>query len=76
MRVYGNLIVLALAIDASFGSPLQLHRRAGYEVKERSVLPPKWKRIAPAPADSSMIFSIGLKQSNFGELEKQLYEGG
>ena len=75
MRALSGLVTVAFAVEAALGSPTKLVRRAGYEVKERSILPRKWSRVASAPADSSMLFTIGLKQSNFSELERQLYEG-
>ena len=75
MRTLSGLVTIAFAVEAALGSPIKLVRRAGYEVKERSILPRKWSRVTSAPADSSMLFTIGLKQSNFNELERQLYEG-
>ena len=73
MRASNILLTAALAIEAALGSPVQ--RRDGYAVKERSYLPHRWTETGPAPAAGRMVFSIALTQSNFDELERQLYEG-
>ena len=72
MRVSSGLLTLALVIEAALGSPV---RRAGYALKERSRIPRQWTESGPAPPEGRMVFSVGLKQSNFDELERQLYEG-
>ncbi|KAI4253479.1 MAG: hypothetical protein L6R42_007567 [Xanthoria sp. 1 TBL-2021] len=35
----------------------------------------RWTRIRPAPADHVVKLQIALKQSQFDELERHLYEG-
>ncbi|KAI2633346.1 tripeptidyl-peptidase 1 precursor [Xylaria nigripes] len=48
--------------------------RSDYSVKDSHIVPRGWTKIARAPSDHVMQIQIGLKQSNFAELEKQLYE--
>jgi tripeptidyl-peptidase I len=71
MRV--STLLLAVALAAVEASPLL--KRSGYAVKEATRLPRKWNRVGSAPLDREMVFSIGLKQSQFEELERQLYQG-
>lgn len=46
-----------------------------YAVKEFHPVPRKWMRIGQAPADFPLRVDIALKQPQFNELEKHLYEG-
>ncbi|RDW77724.1 hypothetical protein BP6252_05777 [Coleophoma cylindrospora] len=48
--------------------------RAGYALKESHHVPSKWSRLGPAPAGHLIQLQIGLKQSNFSELERHLFE--
>ncbi|GAW14051.1 hypothetical protein ANO14919_034430 [Xylariales sp. No.14919] len=48
--------------------------RSSYSVKDTHNVPRGWTKVARAPADHVMDLQIGLTQSNFEELEKQLYE--
>ena len=48
--------------------------RSPYAVKDRFNVPPKWTREGPSPEGHLINLSIGLKQSRFGDLEKQLME--
>ena len=68
-------LVLTLAIGAGIavGSPIKV--RTPYAVKESHPVPAKWSRVGPAPADHVINLSIGLKSSQFDELERHLYEG-
>ncbi|KAI3324132.1 tripeptidyl-peptidase 1 precursor [Xylariaceae sp. AK1471] len=59
------------AAHAVFASPVA---RSGYSVKDSHNVPGHWTKVARAPADHVMHIQIGLKQSNFPELERQLYE--
>lgn len=63
---------LLAAAQAVLASPVA---RSGYSVKDSHNVPRGWTKGARAPADHVMQIQIGLKQSNFAELEKQLYEG-
>lgn len=51
------------------------HRRADYAVKERHYVPRSWTRVGPAPSQHQIQLHIGVKQGNFNELERHLYEG-
>ena len=44
-------------------------------VKETHHVPMKWSRVGPAPVWHTIRLQIGLKQRNFGELERHLYQG-
>ncbi|KAI0199767.1 tripeptidyl-peptidase 1 precursor [Astrocystis sublimbata] len=63
--------VLVAAAQTVFASPVA---RSGYSVKDSHDVPRDWVKSARAPGDHVMNLQIGLKQSNFDELEKQLYE--
>ena len=67
-----SLIVLG-GIIAAAATPLRV--RSEYCVKEHHNVPPKWNRISDAPLDHLINLQIGLKQSRFDELERQLYQG-
>ena len=49
---------------------------SSYKVKERHHVPRQWFEAGPAAADDIIQLQIGLKQSQFAELERHLYEGG
>ena len=55
------------------GSPLRI--RSPYVVKETHPVPSQWTEVAPAPGNHIVQLQIGLKQSQFEELERHLYEG-
>ena len=67
------LLTLSIAASLAFGSPIRA--RSPYAVKETHNVPSKWSRVGPAPRDHLINLSIGLKQSQFEELERHLYEG-
>jgi tripeptidyl-peptidase-1 len=67
------LIVLLAVVEAAIGSPVRV--RSPYAVKDTHNVPRKWSRIGPAPSDHVIHLQIGLKQSQFDELERHLYEG-
>lgn len=46
-----------------------------YAVKERHFVPRGWKPLKRAPGEFVIDLNIGLKQNNFAELERHLYEG-
>lgn len=50
-------------------------KRSLYTLKERHHVPRSWSRVGPAPAQHMIQLQIGLKQGQFSELERQLYEG-
>lgn len=63
--------ILALASSIVSASPV---RRANYALKE-TFLPRSWSRVERAPEDHVLYLQIGLKQSNYAELERTLLEG-
>ncbi|EKG14081.1 Peptidase S8/S53 subtilisin/kexin/sedolisin [Macrophomina phaseolina MS6] len=67
----GFLLVLLLMLGASAST---LRPRAGYSVKDTFDAPASWSRIGPAPSDHVIHLHIGLKQGDFAELERHLYE--
>ena len=66
-------LTVAVAVQAVFGSPVQ--SRTAYAVKEAHRVPRRWVKLGRAPADRMMNLQIGVKQSQFDELERHLYEG-
>ncbi|MCJ1390580.1 hypothetical protein MMC18_003440 [Xylographa bjoerkii] len=66
------VLTLAIAAGTIVGSPIRV--RTPYAVKESHNVPSKWSRVGPAPADHLISLSIGLKSSQFDELERHLYE--
>lgn len=67
------LLTLSIVATLVFGSPVKT--RSTYAVKETHNVPGKWSRVGPAPRDHLINLSIGLRQSQFDELERHLYEG-
>lgn len=66
-------LLLAVATQAVFGSPIQ--SRTAYAVKETHRAPRRWIKRGRAPAETMLDLQIGVAQSQFGELERHLYEG-
>jgi tripeptidyl-peptidase-1 len=73
MFTFTNLLSLLTVLDAVLASPV--NTRTPYAVKETHAVPRKWQRKSRAPADSPISLQIGLKQGQFEELERHLYEG-
>lgn len=67
------LFAAAIAVQPAFGTPIKA--RTAYDVKEIHNVPRKWKNVGRAPADHKLHLQIGLKQDNFDELNRHLYEG-
>lgn len=67
--------VLALSVVATavFASPVKT--RSPYAIKDAFKVPPRWRKIGPAPKDHIINLQIGLKQSRWDDLERILYEG-
>ncbi|KKY15785.1 putative tripeptidyl-peptidase 1 precursor [Diplodia seriata] len=66
------LISLAAAAQGVLASPIRA--RSPYAVKETHYVPRQWSRAGRAPDDHVLHLHIGLKQSQFDELERHLYE--
>ncbi|KAK5015812.1 hypothetical protein LTR60_002699, partial [Cryomyces antarcticus] len=69
-----SLLFVALLREAVSGTPISARVRSPYAVKDSHFVPPKWSRVGPAPADHTINLQIGLKQSQFDELERHLFE--
>jgi tripeptidyl-peptidase-1 len=67
------LLALVVAAGTTLGSPLAM--RSPYAVKDTHNVPRKWSNVGPAPSSHILNLQIGLKQSQFSELERHLYEG-
>lgn len=68
------IVVAALAaigVDAA-ATP---RARTLYQVKETHSIPRKWQKRDRAPESHVIDLQIGVRQSNFEELEKRLFEG-
>ena len=66
-----TLLSLLCVVSSALAAP---HRRGEYAVKDRHPVPPHWKQLARAPKEHVVEMRIGLKQRNFEELERQLFE--
>lgn len=71
---FSVLISTALAAQSALASSV-IRSRTNYAVKERHYVPRQWKKVARAPAEGIINLNIALKQSQFEELERQLYQG-
>ncbi len=70
------LLTVAVAAQAVFANPIKpISVRTAYAVKEKHWVPKRWTKVGRAPADAVLNLQIGVKQSQFGELERHLNEG-
>jgi tripeptidyl-peptidase-1 len=67
------LLTVAAAAHAVFGTPVQ--SRTAYAVKGAHPVPRQWTKLGRAPREQMLHLQIGVKQSQFDELERHLYEG-
>ena len=67
------LVTIAAAAQAVFGTPIQ--SRTAYVVKGSHPVPRQWTKLGRAPQEQMLHLQIGVKQSQFDELERHLYEG-
>lgn len=65
---------MALLVCAGTVLGSSLRSRTPYAVKDTHHVPKSWKAVGPAPADHMIRIQIGLKQGQFSELERHLYE--
>jgi tripeptidyl-peptidase-1 len=70
-----SITAIAALFAASLVSSSPIKARTPYAVKESHFVPPQWSRVGPAHEGSVISLQIGLKQSQFEELERHLYEG-
>ena len=72
--LYNSLVLIAtLAGGLATGEPIR--RRSPLVVKDAINVPAVWSRVGSGPADHIIELRMGLKQANFDELERHLYEG-
>jgi hypothetical protein len=67
------LLSAAIAAQAIVASPIRA--RSPYVVKETHYAPHGWTKQERTKGDHVIRLQIGLKQGNFEELERHLYEG-
>lgn len=67
------LLSAAIGTQTVFGTPIR--SRTPYSIKEEHNVPRKWTNLGRAAGDHKLHLQIGLKQHNFAELDRQLYEG-
>jgi len=75
-NMFGFVYLLSIATAAAqavVGSPIR--SRTPYTIKETHYVPRKWSQVGRAPEGLTITLNIGLKQSQFDELERHLYEG-
>jgi tripeptidyl-peptidase I len=73
MLILSTLLSATIGIQAVFASPTWA--RTLYKVKETHLIPRKWTQRSRALGSHMIHMQIGLKQSQFDELERHLYEG-
>lgn len=73
MLCLSNILAVAVAAQGIFATPIKV--RTDYAVKEVHPAPRKWSDAGRAPSNHMIHMQIGLKQGNFDELERHLYEG-
>ena len=73
MLGFSILFPMALATPTAFAALIQA--RTPYSVKEAHTVPSKWTEAGRADRSHMLHLQIGLKQGNFEELERHLYEG-
>ena len=68
-----SLLSAVFAAQAVLGTPIR--SRTPYAVKETHHVPHKWTNVGPASPGHMIHLQIGVKQGQFDELERHLYEG-
>jgi tripeptidyl-peptidase-1 len=67
-----SILFTAVFAQAVLATPIA---RSTYTVKETHYVPRRWMQKGRAPKDQMLALQIGVKQGNFDELERHLYEG-
>jgi tripeptidyl-peptidase-1 len=63
---------LAAIASQALATPIA---RSSYEVKETHFVPKDWKKLERSHGGKTIQLQIGLKQGQFDELDRHLYEG-
>ncbi|KAL9102071.1 MAG: hypothetical protein Q9163_002752 [Psora crenata] len=74
MRILPIASVLFSVATTTIGASLLHSRYSTYTVKDSHAVPPGWAQIGSPPPDHVIKLQIGLKQNQFSELERHLYE--
>ncbi|KAF2729149.1 subtilisin-like protein [Polyplosphaeria fusca] len=72
MRCFTSALLSAAAAQVALATPIKA--RSAYAVKETHFAPREWTKLDRANGVGVMQLQIGLKQGNFEELERHLYE--
>jgi tripeptidyl-peptidase-1 len=67
-----SVLLTAAIAQAVLATPIA---RSTYAVKETHYVPRRWTQKGRAPKDQMLALQIGVKQGDFEELERHLYEG-
>lgn len=73
MRTTGIILAAGLLANAVNGKPIR--SRTPYALKDSHIVPAKWTELGPASPSHKIELRIALKQDQFHELERHLYEG-
>jgi len=73
LAIIRALILALFSFEVAFCFRLQ--SRHTYSLKDSHEVPVAWSRVGSAHPGILITLQIGLKQSRFDELEKQLHEG-
>lgn len=68
-------ILLTVAVVAQSIVATPIKARTAYAVRETHNVPRRWTKASRAEPKQMLSLQIGVKQSNFAELERHLYEG-
>ena len=75
LSAVAHFFVAALTASPILVNASPIHTRQSYAVKESHDVPRKWSKVSEAPPNAVINLEIALKQSQFAELERHLYEG-
>ena len=65
--------LLVALVTTTLATPIRT--RSPYSTKETHILPRGWKSIGRAPPDHVIHLQLAVKQGQFDELDRHLYEG-
>lgn len=74
MRLCSVLLAVVSSSVAIASDVQAMWKGRPHKLKEEVILPRTWQKVGSAPPEHMIELRIGLKQSNFAELERQLYE--
>lgn len=67
------LLVAGILAGCASTSPIQA--KSPYVVKDSHFVPAKWRQVSAAPSTHKIDLRIAVKQNQFNDLERHLYEG-